>query len=98
MTTEVMQHHGIVNKFTGDGIMAVFGVPFARTTEAEIARDAQRAVACALTIGEALQQLNETWQKCHLPLVNLRVGIFTELDCGGKFGRKRSFGVWCNWG
>ncbi|MBD2314016.1 adenylate/guanylate cyclase domain-containing protein [Desertifilum sp. FACHB-1129] len=88
MTTEVMQHHGIVNKFTGDGIMAVFGVPFARTTEAEIARDAQRAVACALTIGEALQQLNETWQKCHLPLVNLRVGIFTGPIVAGSLGGK----------
>ncbi len=27
MTDEVLNHHGIVNKFTGDGIMAAFGVP-----------------------------------------------------------------------
>jgi class 3 adenylate cyclase len=36
MTQEVQNHHGIINKFTGDGILAVFGVPVPRTTSEEI--------------------------------------------------------------
>ena len=45
MTDEVLNHHGIVNKFTGDGIMAAFGVPIPSTTPEQIAKDAENAVA-----------------------------------------------------
>ena len=86
LTHEVGAHRGIVNKFTGDGIMAVFGVPVARTTEAEIASDARHAVACGLAFGERLGQLNQDWKRRGLPVVQMRVGIFTGPVVAGSLG------------
>lgn len=88
MTQEVQQHHGIVNKFTGDGILAVFGVPVPRTTSAEIGEDAQQAVACALAISDRLESLNCNWETRGLPVVQMRVGIFTGPVMVGSLGGK----------
>jgi len=88
MTAEVTRHHGIVNKFTGDGIMAVFGVPVARNSPEEIGADAQRAVACGLALGQALAQLNQSWSVRNFPEVKMRVGIFTGPIVAGSLGGK----------
>ncbi len=85
---EVQSHRGIVSKFTGDGLMAVFGVPVARTLESEIAADAQAAVACALGISDRLDQLNQGWQQRDLPPVKMRIGIFTGPVVAGSLGGK----------
>jgi len=86
MTHAVHTHQGIVNKFTGDGLMAVFGVPIPRTTTAEIAADAQHAVACALAMGDRLRTLNQDWGYRNLPVVKMRVGIFTGPVMAGSLG------------
>lgn len=88
LTQCVQAHHGIINKFTGDGIMAAFGVPMARKTEHEIAQDAYAAVACALEIGERLQQLNQQWKQRGFPVIQMRVGIFTGPIVAGSLGGK----------
>ncbi|NET55800.1 MAG: adenylate/guanylate cyclase domain-containing protein [Symploca sp. SIO2E6] len=88
MTQEVQQYQGIINKFTGDGILAVFGVPVPRTTSTEIAEDAQQAVACALAISQRLESLNRSWQTRGLPIVQMRVGIFTGPVMAGSLGGK----------
>ncbi|MEB3339039.1 MAG: adenylate/guanylate cyclase domain-containing protein [Leptolyngbyaceae bacterium] len=88
MTQEVQSHQGIVNKFTGDGIMAVFGVPIPRTEPAEIAADARHAVACALAMGDRLQEMNKEWQKKGMPVVQMRAGIFTGPVVVGSLGGK----------
>jgi adenylate cyclase len=77
MTTEVLGHGGVVNKYIGDAIMAVFGVPVARTSGEEIARDALNAVRCAIRMGERLEEINERWRTENRPTVQMRVGIFT---------------------
>ncbi|WP_413166701.1 CHASE2 domain-containing protein [Capilliphycus salinus ALCB114379] len=90
LTQSVHNHHGIINKFTGDGIMAAFGVPMARVSENQIARDAYSAVCCALEMGEQLQRLNQEWQPRGLPVIQMRVGIFTgPLVAGSLGGRDR---------
>jgi adenylate cyclase len=88
MTEEVQNFQGIINKFTGDGLLAVFGVPIPRLDGKEIAQDAQRAVACALAMGDRLQQLNPIWQQRGLPSVQMRVGIFTGETVVGSLGGK----------
>ncbi|MGI0488244.1 CHASE2 domain-containing protein [Pantanalinema rosaneae CENA516] len=88
MTQTVRTYDGIINKFLGDGLMAVFGVPLPRTTWAEVAADAQRAVACAVTMGDRLQALNRDWQERGLPVVSMRVGIFTGPVMAGSLGGK----------
>ncbi|MEC4894347.1 MAG: adenylate/guanylate cyclase domain-containing protein [Oscillatoria sp. PMC 1051.18] len=88
MTQEVSRHHGVVNKFMGDGLMAVFGVPVPSKTPAEIAVDAQQAVSCALAMGDRLRLLNQNWQSKDLPVIQIRVGIFTGSVMVGSLGGK----------
>lgn len=88
MTQEVHAHHGIVNKFMGDGLMAVFGVPIPRISFMEITEDAQQAVACALAMSDRLQELNRDWQRRELPMIRMRVGIFTGPVMAGSLGGK----------
>lgn len=84
----VQEHQGIINKFTGDGIMAAFGVPFPRQSSADIARDARNAVASGLAMADRLQELNRNWQKRGLPVIQMRVGIFTGAVVAGSLGGK----------
>jgi adenylate cyclase len=95
MTEEVQNFQGIINKFTGDGLLAVFGVPVPRVDTKEIADDAQRAVACALAMGDRLTQLNPAWEQRGLTPVQMRVGIFTgEIVAGSLGGKNRlEYGV-----
>lgn len=86
LSEEVRAYQGVVNKFTGDGVMAAFGVPVRRTTGEEIDRDAFQAVACAIAIGERLKQLNRDWQQRGLPVIQMRVGIFTGPVVAGSLG------------
>ncbi len=88
MSDRVLDYHGIVNKFTGDGIMAVFGVPVPRSSNEEIAQDAENAINCALAMAENLAELNQKWQQQKLPKVQMRVGIFTGLITVGSLGGK----------
>lgn len=86
MTEVVMAHGGVVKQYIGDAVMALFGVPAPRQTETEIARDALRAVECALAMGERLRQLNAAWVKRQLPAIAMRVGIYTGPMVAGSLG------------
>jgi adenylate cyclase len=86
MVQAVIEHHGVVNKFIGDSIMAVFGVPVPRLLPEEIRQDAIHAVACALAMRDRLILLNRQWQAADLPLVLLRIGIFTGDMVAGSLG------------
>jgi adenylate cyclase len=88
VTHEVISKQGIINKFTGDGLLAVFGVPINRVTPIEVSQDAQLAVECALAMEARLQQLNEDWQQRGLPTAQMRVGIFTGPIVAGSLGGK----------
>jgi adenylate cyclase len=82
----VMQHGGVVDKFIGDAVMAVFGVPVARADEAGIARDAEAAVRCALAMRAALAGFNARWAERGLPPIGIRVGIYTGELVSGSLG------------
>ncbi|MEG4179691.1 adenylate/guanylate cyclase domain-containing protein [Microcoleus sp. S13_C3] len=86
MAQEVQAHQGVINKFTGDGMLAVFGVPIPRTTAEEIAEDARLAVSCALAISSRLPQMNQNWLTRGLPAAKMRVGIFTGPVMVGSLG------------
>lgn len=88
MAEEVQKHQGVINKFTGDGMLAVFGVPIPRTTPEEIAEDARLAVSCALAISACLPALNQNWIDRGLPPAKMRVGIFTGQIMVGSLGGK----------
>jgi adenylate cyclase len=84
MSTIVIKHHGIINKYIGDAIMALFGVPLPRSSDAEIARDAVAAVDCALEMRTAIEKMNE--DRVGQPPLGMRIGIFTGKLAAGTLG------------
>jgi adenylate cyclase len=86
MSEIVLANGGVVDKFIGDAIMAVFGVPIPRTTEEAIATDAKAAVRCALEMASALESLNQRWLSQGRPTVAMRVGIATGTVVAGSLG------------
>jgi adenylate cyclase len=86
ITPIVSAHGGVILRFMGDSIMAVFGVPVPRTTEEEIARDAVNAVECALAMQARLIVLNKTLEPRGLPLIAMRIGILTGPLVAGSLG------------
>lgn len=86
IATHVDNSGGIINKFIGDAIMGVFGVPVARTTEAEMDTDAKNAVDCALAMRASLLKLNEGWSATGRPTTAMRIGIHTGALVSGNVG------------
>ncbi len=89
MVRIVTANEGVVLRFVGDAILAVFGAPVARTTQAQIDADAARAVRCALQMGRELVALNHRWQAEGLPPVGIRVGLYTGPLVAGSLGGLR---------
>jgi class 3 adenylate cyclase/tetratricopeptide (TPR) repeat protein len=71
MATVIERHGGIVEKFIGDAVMAVFGVP--RLHE----DDALRAVRAADDMGRALDALNADLESDHGLGLAARIGVNT---------------------
>jgi adenylate cyclase len=86
MSRIVMAHGGMINKYIGDAIMAVFGVPVKSETEDDVANDAQKAVQCALQFNLRLRELNQEWQMQGLPTITMRTGIHTGSLVAGSLG------------
>jgi adenylate cyclase len=86
MAQIVIKHRGVINKYIGDAIMAIFGIPFARSSEQEIARDAENAVDSALAMREEIVRLNQIWAAQGKETIAMRVGIFTGPLVAGSLG------------
>lgn len=86
MVKVVTDHGGVVNKFIGDAVMAVFGVPIARADENGIRQDAVNAVRCAVAMGKKLEELNEIWGRQNRPATKMRAGIHTGPLTVGSIG------------
>ncbi len=86
MSEIVLANGGVVDKFIGDAVMAVFGVPIRRDNKDAIADDAKAAVRCALEMAAALESLNKRWQAQGRPTTRMRVGIATGVVVAGSLG------------
>ena len=71
MRQQIEAFGGTVEKFAGDAVMAVFGVP--RVNE----DDAERAVRAAFAMQESLAQLNPMFEQEYGARLVLRIGIAT---------------------
>lgn len=86
MVEAVFLHQGHVDKIIGDAVMAVFGVPFPRTTDVEIGADARRAVDCALEMSRRLEHFNKQWGREGFAPVGMRIGLYTGELVAGTLG------------
>jgi adenylate cyclase len=82
----VMKHGGVVDKFIGDAVMAVFGIPVKRNSDPEIDADARAACRCALAMRADLERFNAEWAAKDLPPIGIRVGIHTGELVSGSLG------------
>lgn len=76
MTQVVYQHHGVVDKFVGDMVMAVFGAPVS------YGHDAFLAAQCALDMLAERQRLNVATGR-H---ISIGIGLATGLAVAGCMG------------
>lgn len=80
LVVAVYDYEGMVDKFVGDCIMAVFGAPVAHED------DAERALRAALSMRERLQGFNRRWiEKLGNPL-DLHIGVNTGQVIAGNVG------------
>jgi len=83
--TVVQRHGGTVEKFIGDAVMAVFGVPAAHED------DALRAVRAATEVRENLAALNEELERESGVRLQTRIGVNSgEVVAGDPSSGQRS--------
>lgn len=81
LTEAVLTHGGTLDKFLGDGVMAVFGAPVAHED------DAVRAVRAALQMMTLVREQNSSGE--HVTPLELGIGINTGLVVAGSVGSAR---------
>jgi adenylate cyclase len=88
MAELVEEYGGVVDDYAGDGVMANFGFPMPSESEHAISEDAERAVFCALAMGEMMRELNTSWEARGLRTGRCRIGICTGPAVVGCVGAK----------
>jgi adenylate cyclase len=82
MTAVIDNYGGVVDKYIGDAVMALFGAPL------EMPNHAEKAVNCAIDMTEALDLLNhEFWEK-GWPVLTMGIGINTGNVVVGNMGSR----------
>jgi adenylate cyclase len=80
MTAVVFRHGGTLDKFLGDGLMAVFGVPIPYPDHA------RRAVVTAIEMLERLEELNQDWKSRGEETMEIGIGINSGEVVVGNIG------------
>ncbi len=80
MTDVILAKGGVIDKFIGDAVMAVFGLP------EEKEDDAFRAVQSAVLMQERLKKVNELLDKTGFPSLQVGVALHTGIVVAGNIG------------
>lgn len=83
MSTALEAHGGVIDKYIGDAIMALFGAPVAHGD------DADRALAAALAMQRALVAFNAELAAEGKPPLGIGIGINTARVVAGNIGSAR---------
>lgn len=85
MTDIVFQHDGLLDKYIGDAIMALWGAPFPRPDHAA------QACRTALEMIGRLRVLQQDWLRRGLPPLEIGVGVNTGPMVVGNMGSTQRF-------
>lgn len=80
MIEVVLQERGIIDKFIGDGLLAVFGAPVASADHAE------QALQAALGMHGKLEEMNQRRRKAGTFPINIGIGIHSGPVIAGNLG------------
>ncbi|WP_170563578.1 adenylate/guanylate cyclase domain-containing protein [Ruegeria atlantica] len=83
METEVFRHHGTLDKYLGDGLMATFGTPVPTPL------DASNAVACALDMVDVIDRWNLERRRAGEPEIRVGIGVHYGSVVLGDIGANR---------
>lgn len=79
----IQNEGGMLDKFIGDSVMAVFGNPFPHDD------DPDRALRAAIAMMHALDELNQRRMERDLPLLDHSIGINTDKIVAGNIGSNK---------
>ena len=85
MSDIVMSTGGMVDKYIGDAIVAIWGAPL------DDPYHAGNAVKAALGMKQAVESLKEKWRRQGIPCVDIGIGINTGIASVGNFGSELLF-------
>jgi adenylate cyclase len=85
MTRVLFAHDGMLDKYTGDGLVAVFGAPLPQPDHA------LRACRAALAMLAELAPVQTRWARPDLPPLDVGIGINTGAMMIGNMGSKDRF-------
>jgi len=85
MTDIVFKYNGLLDKYMGDAIMAVFGAPLEQKDHA------LKACYTALEMMEGLKILRERWGNQGMPVLDIGIGINSGPMVVGNMGSERRF-------
>ena len=80
LTGPVIDAHGTLDKYTGDGLVAFWGAPLPNEQHADLALDAARAIV------RRVQQLSDAQVALGRKPLRVRIGIDSGLAMAGDFG------------
>lgn len=83
MSDIITQYQGTINEFIGDGIFVMFGAPIYRKD------DSQRAIACAIAMQAAMDNVNEQNRHLGFPKLEMGIGINTGEVVVGNIGSQK---------
>tara|TARA_Y100001954_G_C15685832_1_gene540183 strand:- start:156 stop:1064 length:909 start_codon:yes stop_codon:yes gene_type:complete len=80
MVEVISEHGGMLDKYIGDALMAVFGVPYLQHD------DANRALVSGLRMLDGLERFNRTWVPKGNKPIKIGIGLNTDLVLSGNIG------------
>jgi adenylate cyclase len=86
MTSLVFEHHGTLDKYIGDAVMAFWGAPF------EEPGHAARACNTALKMMERVREMQKKWEAEGKPHLDIGIGLNTGVASVGNMGSALRYG------
>ena len=79
----ITKYNGVINKFIGDAVMAIFGEPI------QDINHPQNAVKCACEMLKKVEELRDKWLKEGKPKIEIGIGINTGEAFVGNIGSEK---------